>query len=734
MSKDAGLFYYIQPVNSLRSIWNQMPVMRLLLAFIAGVALYIWLPVNSGYLVAIAGGLLLLSCAVIIFANSVNSPATIYRWRYASGAAVSIAMCTTGYILAFLNTDANDPHHITRVDTYFTGKKATYTGVIADPVVMRDKTVSVLLQIRKVTSNDTSVSTEGKILASIVRDSSSERLQYGDKLVLNGLVADYTGPQNPGQFDYGTYQVLHHIYRRVYLRDGDWSLTGSNQGNPILAKVYRLRAHFLSLIKESVHGTNELAVATAIMLGYRDYVNDEVIQAYSGSGVLHVLSVSGLHVAVLYYVLSLLLGWMDRRRRTEILKAVMVIIIMLFYAGLTGLSPPVLRSVWMFAFITIARLLDRDVSMYNILAVSCLLLLIWDPYYIADAGFQLSYIAVLGIVYLYPLIHRWIALPSFRFRTPFGFISRALNYSFDFVWGLICVSLAAQLATLPISLYYFHSFPHFFLLSNLLVIPLSNFVLISGMALFAVGWCHRLLVLVGWVFDYFLIVLNKVVFWIDALPYALSKGLMINLFEMILLYLLIMTTCWFAAERQAKVLLFSLLCTLVLFTSFSVNSIHCDRTKQLVVYHISGHKAMAFILHRQVYYDFDSALVKDEMLIRNNIRGHWWQCGVNSEQTMDRAVFAHRLSFGTLYAVCGRRILMLDQLVPDSLPRIKADIVILSGNNKNAIADLQKKIDFRLLVFDTSNRPAHLKRWIEDCERFSIKYHDCRTHAYELNL
>lgn len=715
-------------------MWNQMPALRLLLPFIAGIVLCIALadPTTRGLWVASLS--LMTSFSVLLCVNILKSTTAIYRWRYASGLAISIAMCASGYLVTALDTDVCDPHHIAHANAAWTEKKVIYTGTIADPIVIRDKTISVLVQLQKMTRNDTSILVEGKVLASIVRDSLGERLQYGDKLIFNGIVSLYEAPKNPDQFDYRRYQEMHHVYHRVYLRDGEWQVTASHQGDALLAGIYRVRAYFLSLIQKTVAGTNEQAVATAIMLGYRDYVTDEVMQAYSGSGVLHVLSVSGLHVAVLYYVLNMLLGWMDRRRRLEILKGVVVIIIMLFYAGLTGLSPPVLRSVWMFTLITIARILDRDVSMYNVLSVSCLLLLIYDPYYIADVGFQLSYIAVVGIVYLYPMIHDIWAMPSFIFRKPFGFVSHAFNYSFDFVWGLICVSIAAQLATFPVSLYYFHTFPNFFLLSNLLVIPLSNFVLISGMALFMAGWCHPLLHYIGWVFNHLLIALNGVVFWVDSLPFALSRGLVISLSEMLLCYLVIALACWFIDGRRARVLIATLTCLLILCTAFSISSIKRDQTKELVVYHVPGKKAIAFIMQRMAFYDFDSALITNDILMRYNVRDHWWQCGVGEEKNVDSARFAYALSFGRMYVVDDRRILQIDQIIPEPAQRLIADVVILSSNNKNTIEDIRRKVDFKELVFDTSNSPAHLKHWIDECEKLKIKYFDCRLRAFEMML
>ncbi len=711
-----------------------MPAVRLLFPFIAGITLCIEAPAGIHSLL-IAACVLVAAVSVIIYVNVISSAVRVYKWRYVSGIAISLAMITLGYLVTFFNTDTNDPHHIANAEAAFIQKKASYIGVITDPVVIRDKTVSALIQLQRATGSDSSIYMEGKVMASIMKDSSSQTLQYGDKIVFAAVVTPYEDVKNPDQFDYKNYQSLHHIYHRVYLRYGDWKLAGRDHGNVLLAKIYELRSYLLSLIKQTVKGPNELAVATAIMLGYRDYINDEIMQAYTGSGVLHVLSVSGLHVAVLYYVLNLLLGWMDRRRRLQIIKGAMVIVIMLFYAGLTGLSPPVLRSVWMFTLITIAGLLDRDVSMYNVLAVSCLVLLIWDPYFIADVGFQLSYIAVVGIVYLYPLFHKILPAPSFTFRKPFILAGRILAYSYDFVWGMICVSVAAQIATFPVSLYYFHNFPNLFILSNLLVIPLSNFVLISGMAMFAIGWCHWLLTYVGWIFDHLLIALNAIVFWVDGLPLALTRGMVVSMFEMIIFYCVILLFCWFAADRRAKVLLTTLFFLLVLGTAFSIGSIRKDQVKKLMVYHVSSKKAIAFITQRQVYYDFDTAISNNETQMRYTVRDHWIHCGVEREQSIDSAKFASQLPYGRLYTINGKRIAVIDQqLAADNKAKLKADVVILSGNVRNAIEDIQSVLDFRELVFDTSNKPFHIKHWKEDCEKLKIRYHDCRDKAFEMDL
>jgi competence protein ComEC len=217
-----------------------MPAVRLLIPFIAGIGLYISLPERM-YFLSVAGIILLVSLSVIIYVNVIISVARIYKWRYASGTAIFAVMLSLGFILTFFHTSTNDPHDIDNVDKEFTRTKATYTGIISDPTVLRDKTVSVLIQLQKGAKGDTSIGMKGNVLASIVKDSLSETLQYGDKIIFSGVIMEYEEPKNPDQFDYKNYQSLHHIYQRVYLRDGEWKVTAVGQANPLLAQTYRAR-------------------------------------------------------------------------------------------------------------------------------------------------------------------------------------------------------------------------------------------------------------------------------------------------------------------------------------------------------------------------------------------------------------------------------------------------------------------------------------------------------------
>ena len=716
-------------MSALRSIWNQMPALRLLIAVVVGIGVYFFTIayVDGGVLSTI---LLLSSLVFLVYINSQSNTAKIYVLRYWTGTAVIAALICIGYIVAYYAADERRAMHIANANPYYISDSSFYIASVADPIVVKDKTVSVLLDWRLANKGDSTLPIAGRAVASIYKDPRSQALQYGDEIILRGTIKEYDPPKNPFQFDYKRYQSLHHIQHRVYVKANDWRITKTGQGNLLLANVYRVRAYFLSLLLQYVPAANERAVATAILLGYRDYMTDDVLLAYSGSGVLHVLSVSGLHVAILFAVLNFLLGWLDRKRRGQILKGVLIIIAMLFYAILTGMSPPVLRSVFMFILICIAKILDREVSIANVVAVSCVLLLLYDPYFIADVGFQLSYIAVFGILYLYPKIY---ALVPFSYSVEAARFKRIGRFISKWGWGLIAVSIAAQLATFPISLYYFHSFPNLFLLSNIVVIPASNLILITGMLLFSTGWWTGAAMVVGSCLNHFLVWLNAIVFWIEGLPMAMTKGIIVSNIEMALLFIFIACCCIYTHNRRAKVLLTTLGCLLLLCSSFAIHSICRSTTAEWVVYSIDHQRAIAYIEQQRAYSSFDSSIRTDTKLFRFYIQNHWWQRGVQQQTTLDSLPYTHYLPFGTLYQTHSKRVLLIDKPIQVASPlphRLDVDIAILTTPNGNTISSIHTIIAAQEYVFDCSNKPYQIKKWIQECDSLHLQYWDCRQGAY----
>src|SRR5690606_30371161 len=230
---------------------------------------------------------------------------------------------------------------------------------------------------------------------------------YGDLLVIKGAPQRPDPPANPAEFDYARYLEQRNIFHQHFVREGVMRM-GAEPSNGVLALAYKLRARAEAVLRTYVPGERAQGIARALVLGVTDGLDNELREAYAGVGVMHILAVSGLHVGVIYFVLASLLRPLNRLPKGNWAVAVISIFVLWLYAFITGLSPSVLRAVTMFSFLTLAKPWRRGTNVYNTLAVSAFVMLLADPWLVCSVGFQLSYLAVLGIVYFYPrLIPLW---------------------------------------------------------------------------------------------------------------------------------------------------------------------------------------------------------------------------------------------------------------------------------------------------------------------------------------
>ena len=265
---------------------------------------------------------------------------------------------------------------------------------------------------------------------------------------------------------------------------------------------------------------NEFAIISALTLGHTDAISPELRDSFSVTGASHILSVSGLHVGIIYVMLGLILGFLDKWKRTRKIKWITVILFLWFYAFVTGLSPSVSRSVFMFSLFALAKITDRQSSVYNNIFLSAFVLLIINPMWLFNVGFQLSYSALLSILYFQPKIAKWLV-----------FKNRILTYC----WELTSVSIAAQLGAAPLCLYYFHQFPNYFLLSNFVGVPLSGIIIYLDVALLITNSIPMIGSIVSWL----LVTTTKLMYGglkiIENLPFV-TTNIWIDSVQLILIY------------------------------------------------------------------------------------------------------------------------------------------------------------------------------------------------------
>ncbi len=371
------------------------------------------------------------------------------------------------------------------------------------------------------------------------RDSSNLLIE-GDVISGKSAIKKYAKPLNPFQFDYAAFMANREIY---YYAHEDRFTKHLNQSS-LKNKIDKLRKELIVAFHQMQIKEEGLAVLIALTLGDKSQLSLELKQSYAAAGAMHILAVSGLHVGIIFLLFNYILRHLSKLKWQRTLRAIILLTVVWSFALITGFSPSVQRAACMFSFVIVAKALNRHSNILNSIAGSALVLMLMNPNVINEIGFQLSYAAVIGIVLIYPVLYRC-------------FISK--YWLIDKVWSLTVVSIAATLATLPFSLYYFHQFPNWFFLTNLFVIPLA-FAIVAGGALLIVVWTiFQKDFFLARIMDFLLGLLNEITNTVSSLPGAKTEDIWLSPFSMLTLVLAIGFLTAYLHIINRKLFLYSLL-------------------------------------------------------------------------------------------------------------------------------------------------------------------------------
>lgn len=697
-------------------VWNQAPLVRLLLPFLVGIVLAVYFPVQLHTILVFA------SCLFVVIAAIVLIPKfnTVYRRSFLFGLLLNTSLIIFAYQLTLFHTQKYSPNHFSN---YCSENNIVYAR-LADSYIEKEKSLKVVVEVLAVRDGNEWRRSKGKAMLHFKKNDAALNLKYGDELIIQTQFKEVPAPQNPGEFNYKRFLSFHNIWQQAYVSDKGWMNAGCNSGDFMMSRCIQLRKNLLDVFQENQLTGDELSVGAALLLGYTDKLDADIISAYSNTGALHVLSVSGLHVAIVYMVFSWMLFFLDKHKRGRIIKAILLILFLWFYAALTGLSPSVLRAATMFSFIIVAKTFSRHTNIYNTLAASAILLLLINPYLIMEVGFQLSYLAVLGIVYIQPKIHAWLEID---------------NWLLDQIWTITTVSIAAQIATFPLGLQYFHQFPNYFLLSNLIVIPISTLILYIGIAVFTFSPIPFVVNYLAIAFTWLIWFLNFSVKWIESLPFSVLQGISISVFETWLLYGLTILLFVYTSTRQYKYLMLSLSFGIIILVSQTLEQYTEYKQKKIMVYNIPKTSAIDFINGKNTVLLTDSVFAKNKSRLSFHIMHNWWDLGVTDSRVIsaDFKTETFQLTSGFIQFL-DKRIMILQYPIefksPDSEP-LSLDYLIVSGNVKMTVQEIKQMFHAKMLIFDSSNSDSKIGKWKEECTALDQEYYAVKDEgALELIL
>ncbi len=404
-------------------------------------------------------------------------------------------------------------------------------------------------------------------------------LKYGDELIIPARLTEISPPLNPSEFDYKKWLATKNIYRQTLLKQSELTKLNSNTGNPLISFALQLRENQVDIFRSLIKNDDAFAVAATLILGYRSDLSAEILEIYSKTGTIHALSVSGMHVGLVYLILSRLLWFLNRNQISKVIKITLILLLIWFYTLITGFSPSVLRASIMISVFIIAKLLGKNTNSYNIIAFAAFCILLYHPFLIWDIGFQLSFLAVLGLIYLQPKIEQW-------FSVKHPLLSK--------LWGLIAMSLSAQLATYPFSVYYFHQFPVYFLLSNLFITIPTALIMYIGIIILV----FRLDVL-GPIFESLINFTNTGLDQIAGLPFSGITSIWLNQTQLCLLCLSLLLFIMALAEFKKQLLLHSVLLFLMLQCLITTDKLQAFHQKKIIHFTLQKNYAVAIISAQQ---------------------------------------------------------------------------------------------------------------------------------------
>ena len=532
----------------------------------------------------------------------------------------------------------------------------------------------------------------GKVLLNIRKDSLKKTIEVGDIVLMYSRLIPILKPKNPHDYNYKTYLKRKGIFHQIKSNTETLKIYKTSKKS-VLGESFKLNKKIENKIDSLQLKPTSIAFLKAFYLGNRNEIPEDITSDYKNAGVLHILALSGLHVGILLLFFKLLLRPLLWIKKGGQIRSISIICLLWIFALITGLSPSIVRAVSMFSLFVIAEMLNRQTNSINTLFISAFIILIIKPMQCFDVGFQLSYLAVLGIIIVKPKLDR-ISTSKFKF--------------IEFFNATLKVSLAAQIGILPLLLYYFHQFPGVFLLANIVVLPLLIVLLYLGALVVLLAMMGGYISMLNLSFEAVLNLMNRYVNWVASHEFLIFKNIPFDQWMLWGLYGLIFLCLRFFSNRNYKNIIF-MLSAMAVFHMYCLQKLNLNPKKEFTVFHqikktvLGFRNSSNFQLHQ-----VDT--IKPYFL--ENYTSREGLLGVNF-QPLEK-----------FYSIGDKNLLLVDTLGIYKLKKTQVDWVLLTNSPKIHLEDLIEVLRPELILADGSNYTSFIERWRKTCLKYKIKFHD----------
>ncbi len=535
----------------------------------------------------------------------------------------------------------------------------------------------------------------GKVILNIPKENKSQKIKIGNYIAITAFLNKNKTPSNPNLFDYGKYLENQEIYAQVFSTKSQIKVLHNDVS--LWTYFSKFREKIISNLNRSPISKKELNVLNALILGQQQEISPEILKDYQYAGAVHILSVSGLHVGFILLFLTYLLKPIGNTKTGSLLKLGITLLSLWSFALLTGLSPSIVRSVTMFSFIGIGIHLRRTVNIYHNLIVSMLLILLFKPSFLFDVGFQLSYLALFFIFWLQPIL---------------ASIWEPKNKIVKYFWDIITVSFAAQIGTMPLSIYYFHQFPGLFFVTNLLILPLLGIIMAIGVVAILIAAFNTVPFIIARSIELLISLLNSIIHWVSSIDSFVIKNISFSKEMLLSSYLVIILIIIWMKKPLFNRLTATFLSIVLLQIIFIIQKKDTHNKSEFIVFQSKKNTIITERVGDLVsIQSHDSILetIDDNLLIQSYLVGNF--CKIKSKKSIENLIYFN-----------SNKIMIIDSSGIYST-KIKPDILIIVQSPKINFQRLLTIYKPKEVVVDGSNYKSYVKLWEATCRKEKIPFH-----------
>jgi competence protein ComEC len=669
----------------------QFPLAKITIVFVLGIVMGYYFSPDSNLL------FVLLAITGIVFGALFFLAKQFYKTVY-FGTIVYVLAAIIGAVTLVVHTESFQKSN-------YTHHKAVFDKPHLFTVVLREKLKSTPQNNRYIAlvNQIDNAKSSGRIILNFRKDSLSYPFEIGNRLQILGTLYPNSAAKNPSDFDYSQYLKNKQIYAQLYTDVANVRMS-TQSAKDIWYYTAKLRSKIILNLEKNHFNNTELNVAVALLMGQQQDIAPEIVRDYQYAGAVHILSVSGLHIGFVLLFMTFILKPFPNSKKGAFLKLLIILTSLFLFGVVAGLAPSVVRSVVMFSFVAVGHHLRRSVNMYHTLLVSVLLILLFQPTFLFDVGFQLSYLALFFIVWLQPLLSS---------------IWKPKNKILTYFWDILTVSFAAQIGTLPLSIYYFHQFPGLFFVTNLVVIPLVTVIMVLGVVVVLLAAFDLLPFFVSKALEQSIYLLNKIINSIASFEQFIIQNISFNFLLLVSSYLFIVAAIVWLKKPNFNKLVLVLLSVIGFQICYFKTQWNLKNQQEFVIFNTHKNTMIAQRKGKNVTVFANTSVLKNTA--QNTILSSYLVA--NFGRLKDKKQLQNLAFFK------GKKILILDSLGVYT-KGIKPDILVLTQSPKINLNRLFLSLKPKQIVADASNYRNIQKLWKTSCEQQKIPFHATNEQGF----